>query len=367
MTQDDRTAGRSIPREPSDRRSRFAERLLEATSGAFDVAAAYFGIRLGLYASLATAGPASPSDLAERTGTNERMVREWLEQQTTTGVIEAVPDGNHWLFSLPAEHAVVLLDPEAIDGMAGTIRGLVAELAMVPRLLRTFRTGEGIPYADYGPDEAEGQAMSSRPLYQAEMASWLAALPDVHARLSTKGGRVLDIGCGLGWSSVSIAQALPKASVTGIDLDAASINSARSIAARAGVDDRVEFEARDAAAFAGAGFDLATMFEMLHDLARPVEALQAARHAVGRDGVVLVADELVGEKFTGTTNPAEARHYGWSLLHCLPASMTTAGSAATGTVIRPTTVRTYAKQAGFSRIDVLAIQTATLRLYALHP
>lgn len=352
---------------PPDRRAQFFDRLLTATSGAFDVAAVYFGIRLGFYKSLAADGPATPGDLAERTGTNERMVREWLEQQTATAVIEAIPDGGDWLFKLPSEHAAVLLDPEAMDGMAGTIRGLTAELAMVPRLLDTFRTGQGIPYTDYGPDEAEGQAMSSRPLYQSQMATWLAALPDVHTRLSKKGGRVLDIGCGLGWSSVSIAKALPKASVLGVDLDGASIDAARPIAERAGVADRVQFEAKDAAQLAGAGFDLATMFEMLHDLARPVEALRVARNAVGSDGVVLVADELVGEAFTGKPNPAEARHYGWSLLHCLPASLTVPDSAATGTVIRPRTVRSYAERAGFTRVEVLRVETATLRLYALRP
>jgi SAM-dependent methyltransferase len=353
--------------DPSDRRVRFVDRLLAATGGAFDVAAVYFGIRLGFYESLAADGPATTGELAERTGTNERMVREWLEQQTVTAMIEATRDGDDWLFSLPAEHAAVLLDPEAIDGMAGTIRGLLAELAMVPRLLDTFRTGHGIPYADYGPDEAEGQAMSSRPLYQSQMATWLAALGDVHTRLSERGGRVLDIGCGLGWSSVSIAEALPKVTILGVDLDDASIEAARPIAERAGVADRVRFEAKDAAELAGAGFDLATMFEMLHDLARPVEALRVARNAVGGDGVVLVADELVGEAFTGAPNPAEARHYGWSLLHCLPASMTVPDSAATGTVIRPGTVRSYAVRAGFTRVDVLPIDTATLHLYALRP
>jgi ubiquinone/menaquinone biosynthesis C-methylase UbiE len=209
--------------------------------------------------------------------------------------------------------------------------------------------------------------MSSRPLYRSQVATWLAALGEVHARLAERGGRVLDIGCGLGWSSVSIAEALPQVTVLGVDLDDASIAAARSIAGRVGVDDRVRFEATDAAELAGAGFDLATMFEMLHDLARPVEALRAAREAVGDDGVVLVADELVGEAFTGEPNPAEARHYGWSLLHCLPASMTEPGSAATGTVIRPGTVRAYAERAGFGRVDVLPFDAATLRLYALRP
>jgi SAM-dependent methyltransferase len=352
-----------------DRRAEFAERLVAATNGALDCAAAYFGIRLGFYESLAAEGPATAAELAQRTGTNERMVREWLEQQTATAVIEAIGDEDEWRFKLPAEHAAVLLDPAAQDGMAGTIRQLIADVGVAPRLLETFRTGCGIPYADYGADEAEGQALSSRPLYQSEMATWMAALPPhVQTRLAApSGGRVLDIGCGLGWSSVSIAQALPNVSVLGVDLDRASIEAAGPIAWRAGLADRVRFEVKDAADLAGEGYDLATMFEMLHDLARPVEALRAARNAVGADGTVLVADELVGDEFTGQPNPAEGRHYGWSLLHCLPASLAEPDSAATGTVIRPATVRAYAERAGFSRVDVLPIETATLRLYALRP
>ena len=158
---------------------------------------------------------------------------------------------------------------------------LVAELAQVPRLVESFRTGEGIPYADYGPDEAEGQAIGTRPIYRAEIASWLNAVPGLTERLVAPGAKVLDIGCGVGWSSVSIAQAHPGVTVHGIDLNPGSIAAARLVAEAEGVTDHVTFELRDAATLAGAGYDLATMFEMLHDLARPVDALRVARGSPG--------------------------------------------------------------------------------------
>lgn len=338
-----------------------------ATLGVFDIASTYLGVKLGLYRSLADDGPATAAELAARTGTDARLVREWLEQQGATELLDAEQDGEAWRFSLPAGHAAVLLDPDAVDGVAGTVMSLVADLTQVPRLVESFRTGRGIPYADYGPDEAEGQSLGTRPVYRSEVATWLAAVPGLPERLASDGARVLDIGCGVGWSSVCMAQAHPGLTVDGVDLDPGSISAARGVAAAEGVSDRVTFELRDAATLAGAGYDLATMFEMVHDLARPVEALRAAREALGPDGVVLVADEPVGDAFAGPADDEERRYHGYSVLHCLPASMTEPGSAATGTVMRPDTLRRYATDAGFTSVEVLPVESAAFRLYLLRP
>ena len=348
-------------------REELVERMGTATLGVFDIASTYLGVKLGLYRSLSEDGPATAAELAERTGTNERLVREWLEQQGATELLDATNEGGEWRFALPSGHAAVLLDPDALDGVAGTVRSLVADLAQVPRLVESFRTGVGIPYADYGPDEAEGQALGTRPVYRAEIESWLAAVPDLMERLAAGTARVLDIGCGVGWSSVCMAQAHPGLLVDGVDLDPRSIEAAKLVAESEGVADRVRFELRDAATLAGAGYDLATMFEMLHDLARPVEVLRAAREALNPDGVVLVADEPCGDAFAGPAGEEERRHYGYSVLHCLPASMTEPGSAATGTVIRPDIVRRYARDAGFSAVEVLPVESVAFRLYLLRP
>jgi SAM-dependent methyltransferase len=349
------------------RREAFTSRLTESTNGGFDVAAAYLGLRLGLYRSLADDGPATAAELAARTGTNERLVREWLEQQAATETLEATRDGHIWRFSLPAEHASVLLDSDALDGMGGTIKAQIACFTMVPRLVESFRSGRGIPFADYGPDMMEGQAASTRPVYSSELASWFAAIPDLTARLAGESARILDIGCGEGWSSVSMARAFPNARIDGVDLDPDSIAAARATAEREGVADRVSFEVRDAASLAGAGFDVATMFEMLHDLSHPVQVLRAVREALAPGGVVLVADEVTEDAFAGPAGEGDRRHYGWSVLHCLPASMTDPDSAATGTVIRPSTVRAYAEGAGFSSVEILPVESVAFRLYLLRP
>ena len=348
-------------------REAFVQRINDSTLGAFDIASTYLGVKLGLYRALADRGPATAAELASRTSTNERLVREWLEQQGASELLIATYDDDEWRFALPPEHADVLLDPDALDGVAGTMLSLVSDLVQLPRLVESFRTGEGIPYAEYGPDQAAGQAMGTRPVYRAEIKSWFAAVPGLADRLAAGSARVLDIGCGTGWSSVSIAQAYPGVTVDGVDLDPASIEAALRLAAVEGVTDQVRFEVRNAATLSGAGYDVALMFEMLHDLARPVEALRIAREALGPDGVVLVADEPVADAYAGPADDEERRHYGWSLLHCLPASMSEPGSAATGTLMRPDVLRRYASDAGFSDVEVLPVASAAFRLYLLRP
>jgi SAM-dependent methyltransferase len=348
-------------------REEFVQRINDAVLGSFDIASTYLGVKLGFYRSPATDGPATAGELADRTATNERLVREWLEQQGATELLTATNDGGEWRFGLPPEHADVLLDPDALDGVASTVMSLAGDLAQLPRLVQAFRTGQGIPYADYGPDVSEGQAMGTRPVYRAEIKSWFAAIPDLADRLANGTARVLDIGCGIGWSSVSIAQAYPGVRVDGVDLDPGSIEAAKRVAEAEGVTDRVTFELRDAASLSGAGYDVATMFEMVHDLARPVEALRVAREALGPGGMVLVADEPVGDAYAGPADDGERLFYGWSLLHCLPASMSEPDSAATGTVMRPDTLRHYASEAGFGGFEVLPVQSAAFRLYLLRP
>jgi 2-polyprenyl-3-methyl-5-hydroxy-6-metoxy-1,4-benzoquinol methylase len=155
--------------------------------------------------------------------------------------------------------------------------------------------------------------------------------------------------------------------VDGVDLDPASIEAAQRLAGVEGVTDQVRFEVRDAATLSGAGYDVSLMFEMLHDLARPVEALRIAREALGPDGVVMVADEPVADAYSGPADDEERRYYGWSLLHCLPASMTEPGSAATGTLMRPDVLRRYASDAGFSDVEVLPVASSAFRIYLLRP
>lgn len=180
------------------------------------------------------------------------------------------------------------------------------------------------------------------------------------------GGRLVDVGCGQGWSTIAVAGAFPEAEVVGIDADVASVEDARRHAAEQGVD--VRFEAADAAVLADQGpFDAALILEALHDMSRPVEVLAAVRAAVTSDGALLVADEAVAPTFTAPGDDIERMMYGWSVLHCLPASLAEQPSAAIGTVIREDTVRALAAEAGFASVEVLPVDGGFFRLYLLRP
>lgn len=348
----------------------FADRIFAAGLGMIDILTTYLGDRLGYYRALAEAGPLTAPDLAARTGTNARYAREWLEQQAVSAIVEvddlhASADARrYWL---PAERAEVLTRPDSLAAMAWLPRLLVASARTLPRIQEAFESGRGVPWSDFGPDAIEGQGDQSRPVFEHLLAcEWLPSIPDVHERLTRPGTRVADVCCGVGWSSIAIARGYPNTVVDGFDLDASSVEIARRLAREAGLDDRVSFEVRDAADPAHrARYDVVFAFESIHDLSDPVSVLAAMR-ALGKQGApVVVMDERVAEAFTAPGDDVERLMYGYSVLLCLPAGMAEQPSAATGTAMRPDTLRGYARQAGFADVEVLPIDHPFFRFYAL--
>ena len=349
-------------------RDAFAERAFGSALGYFDVLSTYLGLRLGLYKALADHGPASSSELAERAGIAERYSREWLEQQATRGILLADLSASAARFSLPAGHAEVLLDRDSLSYLGAGIRQLMSLRTVVDLVADAFRTGGGVPYEAYGAESVDGQGFTNRPLFLTILpGEWLPAIPEVHRRLAAEPpARVADVGCGTGWSSIAMAAAYPLVTVEGFDPDDVSVERARVTAAEAGVDDRVRFNAADAATLEGP-IDFATAFECIHDMARPAEVLRSVRRALSDDGVMLVVDERTRESFTGETDDLEAYFYGWSLFDCLPAGLSDPPSVGTGTVMRPETLAEYALEAGFGGFEVLAVEHESFRLYLLRP
>ena len=341
------------------------ERLFAAALGTFDLAGVYLGDRLGYYASLAHEGASTAEELAARTETDARYAREWLEQQAVSGILEVDADRR---FSLPAAHAAVLADPESIDFMAPLSRMVAAAVGQLTALVDAYRTGSGIGWEAYGHDMRDGQASFNRPAFTHLLGkAWLPAIADVDARLrADPPARVADIGCGEGWSTIAMARAYPAARVVGVDLDAPSIDAARGHATEAGVGDRVQFRHSDAAALDGP-FDLAVIIEAVHDMANPVPVLRAAREALVAGGSLIVVDERVAESFTAPGDDIERFMYGWSITTCLPDGRSRSPSVATGTVMRPDTLRRYAAEAGFESVEILPIENDFFRFYRLRP
>ena len=354
----------------ADQRDALVERLLRSVLGFNDVYSIYIGDRIGLYAALDRLGDATVPELAAETGTSARYVREWLEQQAVAGFlavddVAAPADGRR--YSLPDAHREVFLDRDSLAYLTPFMRMQVGMASPIAALVDAFRTGAGVPYRNFGADCREGIADMNRAQFVNLLGSeWLPSLPDVHARLEADPpARVADVACGSGWSTISLARAYPRAIVHGFDLDEASVELARANVAAEGLADRVRVEARDAGEVDGR-YDLVTVFESLHDMARPVDALRTIRSLVADGGAVLVVDERVADEFTAPGDETEQLMYGWSVLHCLPVGLAEQPSAGTGTVMRVSTMEAYAAEAGFARVEVLPIENDFWRFYRLH-
>ena len=350
-----------------------AGRVLSAAAGTLDILVIALGVRLGYYRLLAQCESLTPLSLAEASGTAPRYAREWLEQQAVTGLLEVTGSGHEpdaRRYRLPPGVAEVLADPDQLTYLAPLARQLAAAARQLPALARAYRTGGGVPWAAYGTDMRESEADLNRPAYLHLLASdWLAALPGIQPRLrASPPARVADIGCGAGWSCIGLARGYPLVRVDGYDLDRASVQLARRNAAAAGLADRVRIHHLDITTAADRGpYDLVTAFECLHDLPHPVPALAAMRRLAGDSGTVLIADMKTAGQFTAPGSDTERLLYGFSLLICLPDSMSSPGSAATGTMLRPGTLHDYATQAGYTRVDTLPIDHDLWRFYQLHP
>jgi 2-polyprenyl-3-methyl-5-hydroxy-6-metoxy-1,4-benzoquinol methylase len=355
------------------RRDALVERLFEGMIGMLELHTLYVGDRLGLYRALAD-GARTPAQVAAVTGTDERYVREWLEQQATAGILAvddpvAAPTVRE--YELPKGHDEVVLDAKSTNCFAPIARMVVGIVRPLPEVVEAFRTGAGVPYAAYDVDFCEGQGDMNGAMFDSELGSeWLPSIPDVHERLhADPPARVADLACGTGRSTLALARAYPNAQVDGVDVDEHSIDVARQNLAAAGeLAGRVSFRLVDAAdPELESRYDLVTIFEAVHDMSRPVEVLRSARGMLADGGSVLVADERVADEFTAPGDELERLMYAYSIVHCLPVGMDEQPSAATGTVMRADRLREYAREAGFAGVEVLGVENDFWRFYRLTP
>lgn len=363
---------RTIEPDVVTQRDALIERLIAATNGVWDILTVYLGDRLDLYRRLVDLGSATSSELAAATGLSERYVREWLEQQSVSGIVTLENPGATAIdrrFRLPAGHVEVLTERESLNYLAPLAKLTVGVMSPLQRVVEAFRTGGGVPYADYGKDMHEGQAGMNRNLFLYQLGpEYLAAIPDVNSRLSSNTpAKVADIGCGFGYSSIGIARHYTNARVDGFDLDEISVRAAQPLLQEHGVADRVKIEVRDAGDPELAGqYDLVIACECVHDMSDPVSALSTMRRMARNGGAVIVVDERVHEEFSPEGGDIERLMYGFSIMHCLPVGLADQPSVGTGTVMRPGTLRGYAREAGFSNVEILPLDNFFFNFYRLH-
>jgi SAM-dependent methyltransferase len=363
----------SIAAEQERARDVLVERLFGAALGAFDLIGVYLGDRLGLYRAMADGRPLTAAALAARADVSERYAREWLEQQAMSGILGVVDQAaidEQRRYVLPAGHVEALTDEASLAFVAPVAQMVLACARPLPELTAAYRSGDGLPFADYGEDLIDSQARFTAPMFDQLLADeWLGAIPAVRERLtSDEPARVADIACGEGRSSLAIARGYPNVTVDGLDLDEASIRKAEASLAGSGLEDRVRFHCRDAADPELAGsYDLVFIFEALHDMSHPVDVLRAGRALLAEGGCVVIGDERVADQFSLDAGDVERFFYGCSIAHCLPVGMVGEDPAGTGTVMRSGTVRDYASAAGFGGFEVLPIENDFYRFYRLTP
>jgi SAM-dependent methyltransferase len=305
------------------------------------------GDRLGLYGALAGADPLTSAELAERTGTVERNVREWLAAQAAAGYVTHVGDGR---FTLSPEQAEVLTNADSPAFVMGGFQLTVAAAKSDEHLTEAMRTGRGIGWHQHHHDLFHGTERFFRPGYKANLVpSWLPALDGVVAKLE-RGALVADVGCGHGASTVLMAEAFPGSTFVGFDYHDASIQAARQAAAEAGVTDRVSFEVASAKELSGSGYDLVCYFDCLHDMGDPVGALVHARQALADDGTILLVEPYAGDAIDDNLNPVGRVFYAASSLLCTPASQSQEVGRALGAQAGEAQLRAVAEEAGFTRV-----------------
>ena len=313
-------------------------------------AMAVLGDKLGLYRAMKGAGPMTSAELAAATDTSERYVREWLSAQATRGYVTYDGDGR---FTLPDEHAIPLTDETSPACVIGAFETALGALYATDTIAERFRTGDGFAWGAHDQHVLGGCERFFRPGYLNFLTTtWIPALDGVEAKLKS-GGRIADVGCGHGASTLLLAEAYPASTVVGFDAHDGSVDTARKRAADAGLADRVEFDVASASTFSGT-YDLVCFFDCLHDMGDPAGVCAHVREQLASDGSLMLIEPFAGDDLADNLNPVGAAYYGFSTLLCTPSSLSQEVGTALGAQAGESRLRDIVTGAGFTTMTRVA-------------
>lgn len=324
----------------------FMGKALGDMGAAISAVLVHVGDRLGLYKAMADSKPVTPADLAKKTGTAERYVREWLNNQAAGGYVTY--DSATGKYTLPPEQAMALADENSPVFIQGAFQILTALYKAQPKIVDNFKTGAGMDWCEHDKALFEGTERFFRPGYRANLTtSWIPALDGVEAKLK-KGAKVADVGCGHGASTILMAKAYPNSKFVGFDYHDGSVQAARKRASDAGLGDRVSFEVASSTDYPGSGYDLVAHFDCLHDMGDPVGAARHVRETLAKDGTWMIVEPFANDKPEDNHNPVGRIMYGASTAICVPASLAHRGPAL-GAQAGEARLRKVATEGGFTR------------------
>ena len=306
------------------------------------------GDKLGLYRALAGAGPLTVSELAERTGTDQRYLHPWLVNQAAGGYIaHDAATGRYWL---PPEQATALTDETSPFYVGGGFQVITAAMKAESRISENFRSGKGLLWGEQDPGLFQGTERFFRPGYEANLVeSWIPALDGAQEKLHA-GAVVADVGCGHGVHTLIMAEAFPNSRFFGFDIHAPSIARARELAEEAGLADRAIFAVADATDFPGRNYDLIAYFDCLHDMGDPVAVARHVRAALAPGGSWMIVEPRAGDSVEENLNPVGRAYYAFSTLLCTPSSLSQEGGLALGAQAGEARLRQVLETAGFTNV-----------------
>jgi SAM-dependent methyltransferase len=335
-----------MPVDP-DKLNAFMGKLLGDMGAAATGALVVIGDKLGLYKALAEAGPLTPAELAARTGTAERYVREWLAAQAAAGYVQYEPETG--TYAMTAEQALALADERSPAFVSGAFEVIASMFKDEPKISEAFRSGRGVGWHEHSPCLFRGTERFFRAGYAAHLVQeWLPALTDVCAKLD-RGARVADVGCGHGASTIVMAQAFPRSTFTGFDYHGPSIDRARTAAREAGVEPRCHFEVAHSKHYPGTGYDLVAFFDCLHDMGDPVGVARHVHQSLDADGTWLIVEPYANDTIEGNLNPVGRMFYAASTMVCVPASLSQEVGMALGAQAGEARLREVVTAGGFRR------------------